>query len=77
MVPDGYGWVHGPLLAENTQNRGPVKTKIKIFVRTSPYYGGFSMVAEAASRGPVLCENTHNRASSFVKALISVRCVHF
>ena len=63
--------------AENTEKRGPVKTKIEISVRTSACYGGFYMVAEAASRGPVLCENTHNRASSFVKALISVRCVHF
>ena len=76
-MPDEYGCGHGPLLAENTQNKRPLKLKIKIFVRTSACYGGFFMVAEAHSEGPVLCENTYNRASSFVKALISVRCVHF
>ena len=76
-MPDEYGFGHGPLLAENTQNRGPVKLKIKIFVRTSPYYGGFSMVAKTHFGGSVPCETTQNRASSFVKALISVRCVHF
>ena len=76
-MPDEYGCGHDPLLAENTQNKRPLKLKIKIFVRTSACYGGFSMVAKAQCGGPVPCETTQNRASSFVKALISVRCVHF